>query len=112
MVARLVLGQRNAGEFGLWVSKPGVDVFSASGESLLFGPDYYNAKPILVGSLQTSGQIPHNLGYVPLALVFGDKAVTSQNTFKVSVNVRVNDLDITNTNNRLLSYVIWEVRAL
>jgi hypothetical protein len=35
MARRIILGQRGA-EYGLWVSKPGVDVFSASAADMLF----------------------------------------------------------------------------
>ena len=35
MANRIVLGQRNAGEYGMWISKPGVNVYGAGEFDLL-----------------------------------------------------------------------------
>lgn len=39
MANRICLGQRDVGEFGLWVSKPGVNVLTATDAQLLMGTD-------------------------------------------------------------------------
>ena len=110
MVARLVLGQRGAGEYGMWVSKPGIDVFSATDDQLLFGPTSYNAAPYMIG-VTTGATINHNLGYVPWC-IYSD--ISQAKFIETSVMVTTTQLIISTAlagDSRSVVYVIWTRRA-
>lgn len=81
---RVLLGEGANGFYGLKVSKPGFDVYSAANANLVFNSSQNAFKIVLSGTLSwvtTAGNdnqsltIPHNLGYTPIALVFvGDSS--------------------------------------
>lgn len=81
MARRLILGQRNTGEYGLWLSKPGKDVFSTNVSDFMIS-DVAGLQPFTSGTVNSIAMsssaayangiqafyqlnIPHNLGYIP-----------------------------------------------
>lgn len=51
MTHRCVVGARNAGEFGLYLSKPGVNVFAAREDQLLISPSNRNLAFVVNGTI-------------------------------------------------------------
>ena len=107
MPARLIVGQRGAGEYGFWVSKPGIDVWSASGNNLLFDAALFHARPIMTGSVATSVTVYHGLGYVPLTVFSGDFL----NNNGTAATVDATNLYVTGTAAKPLSYVVYPIAA-
>ena len=80
---RICEGFRNAGEYGLWVSKPGKDVMTASADELLFNMSNLPVRPYISGIIDratigsggflTSTTLSHGLGYVPVVLFGSNK---------------------------------------
>lgn len=73
MVARVVFGNLGSGQFGLKVSKPGVDVLSALDRDLVFSslwPNYgvVHASGTLFSAANVSASFP-DLGYTPLTAI-------------------------------------------
>ena len=76
MTNRVLMGQRAPGEYGLWVSKPGVDVMSATVDQCLLSTNRRAFQIIQHGTVGNPGvngsvdvAIP-SLGYTPLVLLF------------------------------------------
>jgi hypothetical protein len=106
MPARLIVGQRGAGEYGFWVSKSGIDVFTASGDNLLFDASTFHARPVMVGSVVTNGvTVYHGLGYVPLTVFSGDFL----NNNGTAATVDATNLYVTGTATKPLSYVVYPI---
>jgi hypothetical protein len=112
MPARLILGQRGAGEWGMWVSKPGVDVWSASGDNLLFGPDVYNGVPILTGTITSPGTITHGLGYVPFCLFSGDTRAPAYNSQYLVTSVTTSTIVFSSVARAPIAYAVWARRVV
>jgi hypothetical protein len=104
MPARLIAGQRGAGEYGFWVSKPGIDVFTASGDNLLFNAAAFNALPVQVGSVSSSTTVYHGLGYVPLTVFSGDFLANNATATLDATNLYVSGIP-----SKPLSYVIYPI---
>lgn len=76
--ARIVEGLLPDGSYGMWVSKPGFDVRTASGDQLIFNSSQNIFKILLdatytLNTSTTSGvirTIAHNLGFLPVAMVY------------------------------------------
>lgn len=72
MARRVLLGQRS-GNIGIWVSKPGIDVVSASADNLLLSSDIGNVQAIASGILSspaTSTTVNFaDLGFQPWVLL-------------------------------------------
>lgn len=60
MSRRIVFGRRSNGDFGLFISKPGYDAYSASDANLLFSPSLRRYMRIQSGSVT----IPNSSSYV------------------------------------------------
>lgn len=68
-------------DYGIKVSKPGFDVFTATGNQLIFKSDTDLIKVVLSGTVSLSSTwttIAHNLGYVPQFLVFVNDSNTNK----------------------------------
>lgn len=66
MVNRVVLGQRGTDEYGMWVSKPGIDVFSAwHDDHFLMRTDKKYAQVIQSGVIDLNGGFGYPTIYVP-----------------------------------------------
>jgi len=99
---RVLFGQRNAGEYGAWVTKQGKDVFSTVDDDFLLGSNTYPLLPIFTGSVATLPLlsdsnvvifdsdrsqhtveygllINHSLGYVPMCWTDLNPAATASN---------------------------------
>lgn len=74
MARRVCMGQRNAGQFGLWISKPGHDVLTASYYNMLFASDEKAVQVLTTGALTWSRNMKSaaiyfpNFGYRPTIL--------------------------------------------
>lgn len=74
MPDRLVIGERS-GSMGLWVSRPGIDVFSATPDQMLFAMESImslhmkGSVTLSVGSRNQTTTISHGLGYRPICMV-------------------------------------------
>lgn len=55
MPGRIVLGKRNAGEYGLFVSKPGVEVMSATEAQLLLSTNVQALQIVATGVISSPG---------------------------------------------------------
>lgn len=92
MSERVVVGQRNAGEYGIWVSKPGKSAWSTNINDFLLTADLSQTYPVKNGVVLSIPNVsyvpsstpygvyvvadyylavPHDLGYVPLVIVTG-----------------------------------------
>lgn len=76
MTGRVILGQK-AGQLGMWVSRPGVDVLSAVDDDMLLSTSRAGIQIIASGVIYSPGNntshdfaIPA-LGYTPLVIVTG-----------------------------------------
>ena len=107
MPARLIVGQRNGGEYGFWVSKPGVDVWSAAGDNLLFDAGLFHAYPVMAGSVTGAVTVYHGMGYVPLTVFSGDFL----NNNGTAGTVDAINLYLTGTAAKPLSYVVYPIVA-
>ncbi len=47
MVQRVIKGRSGAGQFGFWVSKPGIDVMSANIMQMAFSSDFIPPKAVM-----------------------------------------------------------------
>jgi hypothetical protein len=69
MVNRVLKGKNGAGQYGFWVSKPGIDVFSANVMQMAFSSDFVPPKLVITGTVvngPTSGPGPFSAsGAVP-----------------------------------------------
>ena len=89
MAPRVIIGQR-AGAYGMWVSKPGKSALSSSDDDMLLSPSRALTQPYMIGHIyapsngagtgtakgyfsntRVSLTINHNLGYIPVVVVFG-----------------------------------------
>jgi hypothetical protein len=92
MTNRVIIGQRGAA-IGLWVSKPGIDVFSATERQLLLSHNSYSFQIIYSGfillntSLDGTLTIP-DLGYKPwiLCAASGDLELTYNSNTSISIS--------------------------
>src|SRR5690606_10194586 len=105
MVRRVVLGARPSG-IGIFVSRPGVDALTATGDNLLLSSDArqmqivqsgaYNASFVMGISTQTIHWGP--LGYRPLILLVGQHTArfvyNNDNSATVTIGTRQSDLDV------------------
>lgn len=105
MVRRVVLGARPSG-IGIFVSRPGVDALTATGDNLLLSSDArqmqivqsgaYNASFVMGISTQTITWGP--LGYRPLILLVGQHTArfvyNNDNSATVTIGNRQSDLDV------------------
>ena len=98
MARRVVFGLRG-GEYGIWVSRPNVDVLSAGDDQLLLSSSRRSAQVIASGVLNVSaGQTygiswPVNLGFSPVILAGSARydakyAHTSGTTANITVGPR------------------------
>lgn len=72
MVGRVLTGLRS-GSYGIWVSKPGVDVLTAIDQNLMLSSDRKSAQVVASGVLaaSTNGVYPiswPNTGFVPIVV--------------------------------------------
>lgn len=74
MTNRVILGKRGS-KYGLWVSKPGVDVLTGSEDQMMLSTEAQSFQIVASGTIsfpgvggETSISIP-NLGFEPLVLV-------------------------------------------
>jgi hypothetical protein len=107
MPARLILGQRGSGEFGLFISKPGIDVWGASDANLLFAPYNYYGNPVLTGTTNQTINISHNFGFIPFYVLSGDMLNEASLSWVVYSTIDENTLSISNPNSRVVGYAIW-----
>lgn len=75
-VPRILAGLKGS-DLGLWISKPTIDVTSASDQQMLLSIALGMLVPIMVGSVTftqnstTSQNVSHGLGYRPVVLIQG-----------------------------------------
>lgn len=78
MVNRVVLGNKTGDEFGLYVSKPGVDALTETDlQKFLVHPDIRPNDIMFHGTLDLRGQtihtynwsVTHDLGYIPVVYI-------------------------------------------
>lgn len=75
MVQRVLLGSKSSGEIGLYISKPGINVTTATGRNFLFNSDTFQAMQFLqTGAasvpVNTTVRIAvPNMGYYPMVFL-------------------------------------------
>lgn len=99
MANRVCLGQKSAGQFGLWISKPGVDVLSASLDQMLLATDLNSFQIITSGNVLLAASassvtidIP-NFGFRPLLMWTGEwvtGGLSAGNVNRVTYNSNTN----------------------
>lgn len=109
MVGRVILGQRS-GTYGAWVSKPGVNVVSASTDQLLLSTDVGNVQVVaagVIGGQPSSGTV---ISFVDLG--FQPRVIVSSPRFQYSFSYLSNSaisLTFLGTNNIVAA---WNVGAI
>lgn len=71
MSRRIVVGRRNNGDFGLFVSPPGVDAFTAADSALKLSINSKVSQLILMGSVASTQSVILGLSQQPIVLVTG-----------------------------------------
>lgn len=100
MTGRVLLGLR-AGEYGIWVSKPGVNVITAGDDALLLSSSRRSAQVVASGIISASSGGSYgiswgNLGFVPVILVGSARfpsarcSVTSLTTATITAGIAEN----------------------
>jgi hypothetical protein len=91
MANRVIMGQRG-GVYGAWVSKPGVDVVSASAEQLMMSTDIGNVHAIASGVVSSPGGSFGiswtDLGYYPW-VILGSERYRSSFTYTSTSSITV-----------------------
>src|SRR3954469_24722456 len=98
MARRINVGQRYSNEYGLWVSRPGKDIYSTGSPDFLVDGSVEQSQPYIVGSVSritfnnqavadpvyfnmlaaySETSIYHNLGYLPMIWMWKDYTATS-----------------------------------
>ncbi|MBI1261263.1 MAG: hypothetical protein GC184_06035 [Rhizobiales bacterium] len=100
---RVVLGQRD-GDYGLWVSPPGVDVLTASLDNLLIHPFLSATKLVAQGSIYVSANTSQTIYFatqpvVPIVLFAEQRAGSTWSYTKhwSQVQMFIDHMIITNT---------------
>lgn len=65
MVERIIVGERY-GEYGLWISKPGVSAWSTDRTGFLVYNNMQHLHVHMSGTISSSTSVFHGLGYVPI----------------------------------------------
>lgn len=95
---RVLLGKGANGFYGLKVSKPGFDVYTAADDDLVFNSDNNIFKIVRkdtatvskpANTARTVETVPHGLGYAPLVIAFNDSSPPGIASLSPSPNINV-----------------------
>lgn len=78
MTRRVVIGQRANGDFGIFVSPPGIDAYTATDDQLNLSASNRVTQLLQIGVLGGSGSVYLGLPVRPLVLIFGTGNATGE----------------------------------
>jgi hypothetical protein len=78
MTRRVVIGRRGNGNYGIFISPPGVDAFTASDDQLTLNVSDRIPQLLQLGVLYSTGSVYMGLGVRPHVLLFGSGNTTGE----------------------------------
>jgi hypothetical protein len=78
MTRRVVLGQRANGDYGLFVSPPGIDAYTAPDEQLSLSASNRMAQLLQIGAIGGSTTVFLGLSIRPIVILFGTGNITGE----------------------------------